>query len=62
LAGGAGMPALAGATAGASSGSSAAGRRSVSEDQLKVARDMVREDPKLVAQVVKQWVASDGNQ
>jgi flagellar M-ring protein FliF len=68
LPGGAGMPALAGATADGSSGaavgaaSSAAGRRSVSEDQLKVARDMVREDPKLVAQVVKQWVASDGNQ
>ena len=31
-------------------------------DPLKVAQDMVREDPKLVAQVVKQWVASDGNQ
>lgn len=64
LPGGAGMPALAGATAdgSAGAGSSAAGRRNVSEDQLKVARDMVREDPKLVAQVVKQWVASDGNQ
>jgi len=32
------------------------------DDALKVAQNMVREDPKRVAQVVKQWVASDGNQ
>ena len=61
LAGTPGVPALATAPAG---GMPAAGpaRPQGGEDQLRVAQDMVREDPKLVAQVVKQWVASDGNQ
>ncbi len=61
LAGTPGVPALATAAAG---GVPAAGpaRPQGGEDQLRVAQDMVREDPKLVAQVVKQWVASDGNQ
>lgn len=40
----------------------AKGQAEDSEDALKVAQNMVREDPKRVAQVVKQWVASDGNQ
>ena len=61
LAGTPGVPALATAAAG---GAPVAGtaRPQGGEDQLRVAQDMVREDPKLVAQVVKQWVASDGNQ
>ena len=61
LAGTPGVPALAAASAGGAPAPGMA-RREGGEDQLKVAQDMVREDPKLVAQVVKQWVASDGNQ
>lgn len=61
LAGAPGVPALAGATAGGAPAGVPA-KRPGGEDQLKVAQDMVREDPRLVAQVVKQWVASDGNQ
>jgi flagellar M-ring protein FliF len=61
LAGTPGVPALAAAPAGGVP-VAGSGRPQGGEDQLKVAQDMVREDPKLVAQVVKQWVASDGNQ
>jgi flagellar M-ring protein FliF len=61
LAGTPGVPALAGATAGGAP-VAVAGRPQGGQDQLKLAQDMVREDPKLVAQVVKQWVASDGSQ
>jgi len=57
---GAQVPALAGSTAGGNA-AVVAQKRESGEDQLKVAQNMVREDPKLVAQVVKQWVASDGN-
>ena len=56
LAGTPGVPAL------ASGPATVPARREGAEDQLKVAQDMVREDPRRVAQVVKQWVASDGNQ
>jgi len=61
---GAQVPALAGSTAGSTAAGNAAAvavRQDNSEDQLKMAQNMVREDPKLVAQVVKQWVASDGS-
>ena len=37
-------------------------RAASSQDSLKLAQDMSREDPKRVAQVVRQWVATDGNQ
>ncbi|NHA13368.1 flagellar basal-body MS-ring/collar protein FliF [Thioalkalivibrio sp. XN279] len=61
----AGAPALpAAASAGALPGAvaSAPARPTNSQDSLKVAQDMSREDPKRVAQVVRQWVATDGNQ
>lgn len=60
-AGVAGMPALAGATAAGAPGAVPA-RREGGEEPLRLAQDMVREDPRRVAQVVKQWVAADGNQ
>ena len=61
----AGAPALpAAAAAGALPGAvaTAPARPANSQDSLKVAQDMSREDPKRVAQVVRQWVATDGNQ
>ncbi len=57
----AGVPALAGAPA-AGSPAALPARREGGEEPLKLAQDMVREDPRRVAQVVKQWVAADGNQ
>jgi flagellar M-ring protein FliF len=60
-AGAAGMPALAGATAAGAPGA-VPSRRDGGEEPLRLAQDMVREDPRRVAQVVKQWVAADGNQ
>ncbi len=60
-AGAAGMPALAGATAAGTPGA-VPSRRDGGEEPLRLAQDMVREDPRRVAQVVKQWVAADGNQ
>ena len=60
---GAAMPARPGAVApGLPAAAAAAAPQRPGEDPLKVAQDMVREDPKRVAQVVKQWVAADGNQ